>query len=481
MAISDKTTYGVTPQGFVRMRLPEIQADLFNRLEQKLGTPVSRTANSVIGVLIGLIAEESDRQWQLAEADYYARSPMTADDGSIDNTIIYSGVLRKQAESTYLYLVCYGRNGMILPANAQVKSEDGYKYNIEATSTISLDNCVNVIFSIPLIEVGREYGFLLNGKIRATHEATAEDTVESIYVSLLSQISDYDDWKGSVTDGQLKLSQTDRRYGGICVPTETLNVIEVGSPIKFIAEETGPIEPVIGSIKSINTVYDGWNGVSNESEAYVGRATETVTELRQRYAAAVYKNSISMKESIRAALLALPDVDAVTVYENRSDIEVDGLKPHSFLVIIHGGDDIEIAQTILAKAPIGIDTNGDIEMEITDTEGTLEKVYFSRPVEVPIYAKVTVHEYKEESLPGDVVALIKEIIIQTGSQLGMGKDVIAQRFLGPIYSRTTGIGYLTLTVSKDSISYTEKSIPIDRGEIATFMAKDISVEMELDT
>ena len=65
--------YGVTPNGFVRMRLPEIQEDLFKRYEAKVGQSVSRKPNSVIGVIIGLLAYESDLQWQLEEANYYAR------------------------------------------------------------------------------------------------------------------------------------------------------------------------------------------------------------------------------------------------------------------------------------------------------------------------------------------------------------------------------------------------------------------------
>ena len=101
MAINSNTKYGVTPQGFVRMRLPEIQSNLFNRFESKVGQTVSRKPNSVIAIILSLVAEESDQQWQLAEYDYYARSPMTADDGSIDNTVMYSNVLRRGEEYTY--------------------------------------------------------------------------------------------------------------------------------------------------------------------------------------------------------------------------------------------------------------------------------------------------------------------------------------------------------------------------------------------
>lgn len=479
MAIRDDTQYGVTPNGFVRMRLPEIRRNLFDRLDAKLGVSVSRKPNSVIGVLVGLIAEESDRQWELAEYDYYARSPVSADEGSIDNTIIYSGVMRKQAESTYLYLICYGNNNMVLPSNCQVKGADNERYNILSASTISLNNAVNVSLRVSDVKEGDLYSFLLNGTTRASYVAQSGDTSVNVYLKLLEQIKE-SDWSGSVdNNGNLVLSQKDRRYGGRVVPTENMKVVEVGSPVIFVAENTGPLEPEIGSIKEINTIYDGWTRCCNESSAYVGRNNETVTELRQRYAAAVYAKSVSMKESIKAGLLALQDVDNVTIYENRSDNIVDGLKPHSFLAIVHGGDDMEIAQTILDKAPIGIDTNGDIELEVKDSEGTAEKVRFSRPVEVPIWVKVIIHEYKEETLPGDLVNTVKNVVVSTGQKLEMGADVISQRFVGPVYSNVDGIAYLDISISKDGSNYVDKSISIERGEVATFSTERVTVAMEI--
>ena len=211
----------------------------------------------------------------------------------------------------------------------------------------------------------------------------------------------------------------------------------------------------------------------------MGRDNETVTELRQRYAAAVYAKSVSMKESIKAGLMELQGVDNVTIYENRSDVTVDGLKPHSFLAIVHGGDDMEIAQAILNKAPIGIDTNGDIELEVKDSEGTAEKVRCRRPVVVPIWVKVIIHEYKEETLPGDLVNTVKKIVVDTGKKLNMGVDVISQRFVGPIYSEVNGISYLDISISKDGSNYVDKSISIDRGEVATFSTERVTVAMEI--
>ena len=42
-----------------------------------------------------------------------------------------------------------------------------------------------------------------------------------------------------------------------------------------------------------------------------------------------------------------------------------------------------------------------------------------------------------------------------------------------------GIGYMEIVVSEDDQVYTEKSIPIDRGEIAVFDAEHITVAMEI--
>lgn len=120
-------------------------------------------------------------------------------------------------------------------------------------------------------------------------------------------------------------------------------------------------------------------------------------------------------------------------------------------------------------------------MTVLDSEGTPEKIYFNRPIEIPIYVRVVVYEYKEETLPGDLVKTIKDIIIESGSGLDMGEDVIAQRFLGPIYKAVDGIGYMEFSVSTDNQEYTDKSIPIARGEIASFDISRIVVAMEIES
>lgn len=469
--------YGVTVNGFVRKRLPEIREDIFKSLEQNLGSTVSRQPNSMIGVLVGVYAAEIDRMWQLLERDYYDRSPISASEGSLDNTLAYTNVQRKKAQASYLYAVCYGRSGMVLPANCQIKDVSGYKWNIIEESTITLNDCVHVTLEVETPTKGKIYSVQFDNDAVIKYTAQENDTALIVAVALASQ--NVEKWQGSIVEGKLVFERSDRRYGAVVVPNESFVVTQVGSPIRFDCEEYGEIEPLLNSVNYINTNYDGWFSVSNESETYVGRDYETASEVRQRYASAVFRNSIGMKESIKAALLELQDVTSVTIYENRTDETVDGLKPHSFQAIVFGGDEEAIARTILNVAPLGIDTNGDICVRIEDSEGAAQDVCFSRPHEVQIYVKVIIKEYNEEVLPGDAIDKIKNIVVEQIGKLSMGNDVIYQRLLGPIYSGVDGISYIECSVSEDGQTYKQENISIERNELAVTKLANVTVALEL--
>lgn len=431
----------------------------------------------MIGVLVGVYAAELDRMWQLLERDYYDRSPISASEGSLDNTLAYTNVQRKKAQASYLYAVCYGRSGMVLPANCQIKDASGYKWNIIEESTITLNDCVHVTLDVVAPAEGKVYSVQFDNDAVIKYTAQENDTALIVAVALASQ--SVEKWQGSIVEGKLVFERSDRRYGAVVVPNESFVVTQVGSPIRFDCEEYGEIEPLLNSVNYINTNYDGWFSVSNESETYVGRDYETASEVRQRYASAVFRNSIGMKESIKAALLELQDVTSVTIYENRTDETVDGLKPHSFQAIVFGGDEEAIARTILNVAPLGIDTNGDICVRIEDSEGAAQDVCFSRPHEVQIYVKVIIKEYNEEILPGDAIDKIKNIVVEQIGKLSMGNDVIYQRLLGPIYSGVDGISYIECSVSKDGKTYKQENIPIGRGELAVTKLANITVALEL--
>ena len=118
-------------------------------------------------------------------------------------------------------------------------------------------------------------------------------------------------------------------------------------------------------------------------------------------------------------------------------------------------------------------------MIVEDQEGTEEKIYFRRPIQVPVWVNIIVHEYLEESLPGDMVNIIKETVAKEMSTIEMGKDVIVQRMLGPIYKAVPGIGYMEISASRDGKEFSDKSIIMERTEVAEFHVDRITVALDI--
>ena len=106
---------------------------------------------------------------------------------------------------------------------------------------------------------------------------------------------------------------------------------------------------------------------------------------------------------------------------------------------------------------------------------------FSRPVDKYLWVRVSINEaYNEEDLPTEYVQSIKDSVLAHGNTIGIGVDIIVQRFYGEIYSGTNGLGNITVQIAKtdnplDIPSYTTSNIKIGRAERSVFSLSRISV------
>ena len=106
---------------------------------------------------------------------------------------------------------------------------------------------------------------------------------------------------------------------------------------------------------------------------------------------------------------------------------------------------------------------------------------FSRPVDVYAWIRVSVNTlYPEEQLTTAVVGAIKDSVLAYGQTLSVGDDLLLQRFYGPIYTATSGIGSITVEGSVtagpvDTPLYTTANIAVGRTGLAVFDAVRISV------
>lgn len=173
-----------------------------------------------------------------------------------------------------------------------------------------------------------------------------------------------------------------------------------GRTVKTEVYSDGQVEAKAGSINIIYQSLIGLDRVSNEQAAIVGVSVESREDFRKRRQQSVAINSHGTVNSVAANVLAIDGVKDVYVVDNpKGEYITQGttnyrLKPHSIYVAAIGGNDEDIARTILTYAGNGCDFNGNQTLTIYDENYTDPKpsyeVSFMRPAAKSVFIKVTV-------------------------------------------------------------------------------------------
>lgn len=251
----------------------------------------------------------------------------------------------------------------------------------------------------------------------------------------------------------------------------------------FIAVEYGDIPSIGGTVTVIITPIAGWTAVNNSADGAAGREEETDAELRQRRISTISILGAATVEAIRGRLLQEVDnVTAVTVYTNREDTtDIYGRPPHSVEAVVLGGDPQDIREKLWEVVAAGIETHGNVSGTITDSNGDTQTVKFSIPTEQYVWVEVTVNSYySEEVFPLDGEDLIKQYVTEYGENFEMGKDLILDRWMVPIYSNIAGIGSLSIrhaitAAPGDTPTYGTSNLAIGPSSIANMSIDRVTV------
>jgi hypothetical protein len=196
---------------------------------------------------------------------------------------------------------------------------------------------------------------------------------------------------------------------------------------------------------------------------------ETDDEFRVRRLRNIGSIGAGTEESIRSAIINdLSGISGCSVVSNRSDvIDSDGRPPHSFEVVVSGGDENEIANKIWEKQPAGILSFGLINIIVQDSQGINQLIRFSRPVSKYIWVKIKRDLYAEEIYPVDGDAQIKQAIVDWSlnvNNIDVGVDVIRQRLSIPVYT-IPGVGDIEIEIDatalpSDTPTYLQQNIDL---------------------
>lgn len=479
---------GLTVDGFIRKRLPEIRSEIIAYLQERTGLVFETTSDSITGRFIDVFAEREAAMHEQDEAVYSAMYPSSAEGVNLDNAISFSGARRIQAKRTTVYATIHAVNGTIVDTGFSVRASDTKKvFSLFRRVNISKSATNDILLTVQQNGPNSaQYDISINSA-SYSYIASPEMTGNDIAIQL-TNVLEASEIKVERDANKLRVF-TENPFDTMNVETSTnidsfANVGQIGT---FVCLEVGPVFVPTGALTEIVNSQSGVLSIINNIEGVTGRLAERDDEVRAAYPLGTFRLGAGNPNAIRANLLQnVANISYCEVYENRTkEINADGLPEGSIEVVVMGGDNQAIANEYFRVAPGGIELFGNVDLIVKDSTNKDQPVSITRPVPVYFWVRLVITRYNEEDFPGNGRALAAQSVVLTGNSIGVKKDVIPQRFYGDIFAKVAGVKEVHVYLARSSSptdeppseDFVEQTYPISIRELPQFNTKRVDVQV----
>ena len=181
-------------------------------------------------------------------------------------------------------------------------------------------------------------------------------------------------------------------------------------------------------------------------------------------------------------IISIDGVSDVQINVNQESKYVNGLPPNSYEVMVIGGDNDDIAQSIWRSNPPGITAFGSDTVQITDDSGVCRSVSFTRPFFVPIYVDIRVERTSSQCAcpTSDTSVIVDAVSNYLESDRGVcftriGQPVNVQDLFYPIF-QLQGMGVSCALLGRDGEKASQEVISLGRNEVPYFDKNCINIE-----
>lgn len=474
-----------TDQGYDTRRFNEILEEIRSNLETLLGTPITSDPDTVFGILNSIWSN----QLAVSEANIQALSNSLdiykAEGIYLDKLVRYIGIERLSAQPAKGQLKVWRNTTGTINTAVLFQNTTGEQFSAIDGLVHETSACSELILTPTTVSDGKTYSFTIDG-LNLSYTAAALDTATEVVDYFVTQVTNLLGYTTSNETDTFKVSIPDTDINSLSVTNITnFNTTSIATFNSAESVQVGFLQVPLNTITATVNAVSGVTQVNNPLDWVDGRDLETDEELKARYKKSVAQAGSATLDSIRAALLQLPNVTDVFIRENITYVtDANGLPPKSYECIVINGDPQNIADEIWETKPAGIETHGSINTSVTDDYNNPQTVNWSRPTEIYIWVEATYSIYDEETFPSNGDALIKEAILEYGQSLSLGNDIIPTRFIGNIYSKVSGIDSLSIRIGQsDDVNdvtpdggYVTTRIPISNLELPLFtLAKTVTL------
>jgi len=476
-------SFGIIPEGFRLKRLENIMSDLERNLRARW-PEIDLSPASVFGQLIGVFSYSYTEMWEQLQKVYDCKRPSSAEGIQLDDILALNGLTRLEPKPTIVEVSLNGTKNTIVPNGTIVRNRlTNDLYSLQFDTKITNDDVSRIFVRIVNYVESTDYTITIQGRTYTVNSGISGTKLDicQLFETAISSDSLCVADVMIVGDDTLELTQKNTVFN-----VEVGNEIEYLTPANFECTENGLKLSIYGSVTIIETPWSGLDKVFNFIDGIPGRDFENDAEARIRRSQSLQQLGAGTLPSIVSRVgNDIDGVSHVKGFENREDIVVSGRPPHSFEIVVVGGDNQEIANLLWAIKPAGIQTFGNapnntgVGFNVIDANGDTQVIHFSRPVNKFAFINVILSLYSEEIFPTDGINTVKNNILNYGETFTIGMDIIPERFFGFIYS-VPGIlkPIVTIAVTDnegDTPSYQSTPISINPSWIAQFSLSRIFV------
>jgi uncharacterized phage protein gp47/JayE len=437
---------GLTLTGFVPKSLEEVRSELDEAVRQSFGESIDLSDSSVFGRLNGIIGERFALLWQLLESIYASQDPDKATGAALRAIAALTGTIFEPARSSTTTLTATGDPTTVVDEGSLVATEStGVVFRVVEDATL-----------IPVPAWTSSTAFDLGERV--TNSAKCYECVTAGTSAGSGGPSTEED---DILDGTAHW-----RYLGDGT---------AAADAEAESSDKGPIVAASGDLTVIQTPIAGWLSVINLLDAELGALDETDEALRVRREAELADIGGTNLDAVRASLLKIDGVTAVTVFMNTTDAtDSDGVPPHSVEALVQGGDDQAIFDRLLASVAAGIRCHGTTSGTARDSQGTEQPVAFSRPQEIPIYVGVTL--LKDADLyPLDGDQQVEDAIVAYGRLQSTGRNVVSSALSAQCFGVLGVLDVVSLFIGVAPAPASETTIAISTRQLAVYDTSRITV------
>lgn len=431
------SSYGVLSTGFSKKSRQDIIDEVVASLQADISPNLNTEATSILGQLIGVLADQISQDWDILEEVYLSQYPDSASAASLDGVGAITGATRLPATVSTVILSATGDDATSLPLGRQARVPNGGTFETTAGATISLAAA------------------WATGTAYSVGDIVRNDSPENIYVCAIAGTSA--GAGGPTGEGTAIVDNT--------VTWRFVGDGEGYATVAAEATETGATVGLAYQVTEIVTAVSGWAGVSNLADAAAGTAIETDAAFRVRRENLLTVSGKGTVDTIRAKLLLVSGIVEALVFENPTDVtDGNGVPPHAIECVVLGGSDADVAEAIFLDKPAGIATYGsDIVEVVVDSQGTSHTVNASRADPVEMFLDITV--VADGNYPADGDTQVAAALKALGDTLTIGDDVIYNQFLGETLSTACGVSGV---VDVQSMALDKRPVVVTSGNTELF-------------